>query len=1297
MIRRLILPLLLALPLAAFAQPLQNADFEGAASADGSPAAWGRYVSNGTARTALDDTVKHAGKASVRVEIDDASRCTVTQKIPAPEPGLYGFSVWVKTALPPTGAASLYIQWHDANRQTVSNSSPSKSLRGQSDWTQLYAMGDRPEGAVAALCVIVVDAAGGKGGTVWADDASFKLGVPEELLKPVPSDTADPMQMPIRPDNGRTILQNPPDFSWSPQEFAAQYEFQLSTDPKFPAAKTFTTRTPYNVYSHSAQLPLGKWHWRVRFTTGKDRWSEWLPSHNFVVTTAAKPFVVPPPDEMLGRIPQGHPRIYATAATLADFRAPMLGKKKEWWASFQQRLERYVAKPVDKAPSDEWRMGDRPGGGPLDDAAIEAGNKLRSYASQVNDRLQTLAFGYLLSGERKYADAAIAQMMEMATWDPKGITSYRNHDQVFRDIAWMTATAYDWCWDVMTPEQRKAIGDSILARARTLYADFQGRSRPIYAFPYDSHAITAYGYLGICAIALAREYPEADTWFRFVAATYPAVFPPWGGEEGGWSQGVGYWKWSQSFAWYFFDALRSATGVDLYQKAYNRNTGWFKLYMHPPWCDRHHFGDGNHGSPDNSDQANMARMANEYDNPYYQWYSANMRGTPSMGIYDYWWFDDTKQSRPPADLPQGKLFPDIGWVAMHSDLSDPNDVMLMFKSSQFGSFNHSHADQNSFVVYGYGEPLLIDSGYYDWYGSPHHQEFTIQTRSHNTVLVNGEGQAARDITSRGKIVDYFGSPAVDYTVGDATEAYKGKLTNFTRRILYLRPDSFLIVDELEAPEPSTFTWAMHAENEMKLDPSKQEVTVTRGGARCLVKFLTPQTLKFEQTDQFNPTTSRNSPNEWHTSVSTTEKTKRCRFVTFVRPCPASEPADALEIKSRLQDDLLLLVWGTEPKPGGVVAAWLGNEPNFTVVAPWGQGAVASVIDAKQVSVDDKQGKFQILSSDVPLKATMELSGNNNATAEVRRMTYQTTGPAKVTLRVRQAVKSLSLDGKPLPKTSFKWAKEKLTLQLPVGEHVLEVNPAAIKPAAPKTTLLLEGQPVQTDLRSMREYTGGQLSWGSFPAASVPATVEAVKAPAGTSVTIGTQAVAPGQMLWLRPSNELMIRSDDATKPVTINLRRLVTNAEPLLAQAVADDVEKKPGAIKLEAETFINSTDGVPSRYTNRPFLSGGVGMGNWSAPGMSVQWSLNAPQTGKYALLLKTATHEALADRLLTIDGKTLGSEPRVIRVANTGGFGSTPQEWRLVQLPQTLDLTAGPHTLQMTCLTGMLNLDYLVLVPQL
>jgi hypothetical protein len=68
---------------------------------------------------------------------------------------------------------------------------------------------------------------------------------------------------------------------------------------------------------------------------------------------------------------------------------------------------------------------------------------------------------------------------------------------------------------------------------------------------------------------------------------------------------------------------------------------------------------------------------------------------------------------PDASLPPSALMSDLGWVAMRSawaEAARQSETLLLFKSSPFGSYSHSHADQNSFVLEAFGSPLLIDAG-----------------------------------------------------------------------------------------------------------------------------------------------------------------------------------------------------------------------------------------------------------------------------------------------------------------------------------------------------------------------------------------------------------------------------------------------------------------------------------------------------------------------------------------------------------------------------------------------------------
>jgi len=1277
------------------AQPtLRNPGFEQGTE---QPAAWGTAMHGHGFTLSRDTAEAHTGTASIKLTgaADHGSRACYLQTSAAfpPEKGLR-LKLWYRG----TGRADGILRFRPTpGVRTPKGEYGTHHFRcptPRPDWAEFVFEAGVPKAAREAgavkMEVILYQRAEG---TVWYDDVSL-----ESLSewKPKLSESASALMCPNRPAQGKVVQQNPPDFSWRPQPGATTYSFQLAPDEALSRDSVVeVTGLRYNVYSHSETLRPGVWHWRIRYTDAAAAASEWTKPVSFTVPATAKPFPVPRPDVLLARIPRGHPRIYATADTLAAFRAPMQGRRAAWWTTFKQKIDRYAERDISKEPPADWVYGFREG--PLTDDIIKNGNRLRGYCAGVTSRMRQLAFGYLLSGDPKYAEESIAQMMEMATWDPKGITSYRNHDQVYRDITWKMANAYDWCGDRMTPRQRTTIVTAVEERASLLYRHFSSATRPICAYPYNSHGITAYGFLGICAIALAHESDEADKWFKFIAATYPAVFPPWGDEEGGWCQGVAYWKWSVPFAWWFIDALKSATGLDMNQKAFMRNNGWYKLYTHPPWCDRHHFGDGNHGPPGGTDQSNVAHMAVLYDNPYFQWYAKNLPSWPAGGVYSYWWYDRDLPLRPPADIPQGRYFADIGWVAMHSDLSDPDDVMLMFKSSPFGSFNHSHADQNSFVVYGYGEPLLIDSGYYDWYGSPHDAGWTRQTKAHNNVLVNGKGQPIFDITATGRIRSHFTSPPADYTCGDATVAYQGRLKKFERHILFVRPDVFLIYDRLAAPQPSTFTWCLHAENEMKLRPDTNEVLVERGAAKCLVKFITPTGLTFEQNDQFTPPSTRKLKDEWHAYATTAEKAAEMEFVVLVRPFRASDKPSAVAIDTEQDGGTHTVRLTTDS--GRDARIVVGQGPQLSATATRDGRRFAAVVGGTTIA--ERAGEPALCESSAPITASLQLGEGL-----VERAWVQCSALTKLKLAVRPGSDPLKprLDGQEM--ADSQWSLERtperaiLSLALDPGDHVVEVHPEpTVEALPPDIKLTLNNEPLAMTIETMRTFGGDLLSWGSFRSPAGPARIK-LDAP-GARVQIGRDTVRDGQMLWLTDSNALMVRMLGRQRTARIRLEGIVTDPNPLVAKIVGEAIAERPGVLKIEAETFTSSARGKARAYSHRTFLSGGKGLETSVVPGQCVEWAFNVAQSGSYHLAVKGAVYESDAQRLIEIDGAPLSGRFRRFHFDFTGGFGATPAEWKHFLIvnddgkPISLDLSAGKHVLKWTLLARKLNLDYVLLVP--
>ena len=64
--------------------------------------------------------------------------------------------------------------------------------------------------------------------------------------------------------------------------------------------------------------------------------------------------------------------------------------------------------------------------------------------------------------------------------------------------------------------------------------------------------------------------------------------------------------------------------------------------------------------------------------------------------------------------------------------------MLAVKSGQ--TWNHSHADANSCILFYKGVDILKDAGNC-WYPNPAYRNYFFQSQAHNVVLFNGEGQS----------------------------------------------------------------------------------------------------------------------------------------------------------------------------------------------------------------------------------------------------------------------------------------------------------------------------------------------------------------------------------------------------------------------------------------------------------------------------------------------------------------------------------------------------------------------------
>lgn len=668
---------------------------------------------------------------------------------------------------------------------------------------------------------------------------------------------SDPTLAPLRPADCAVTTQTPPDFTWPPQNGDKTYTVTL----RHPDGRSEARTTRNNWITWDKALPPGNYSWEVKYAPD----GETSKPRRFTVAKDAVAFVMPTEQAALERA-RGAPR---PRSWPAGAESPLKAARAERARGFAALLEEVDGK-LERAVEDEPRA--------------ESMNV--NYEATVNEQKRTLnaAFAWAVTKQRKYGADAARRLLAQAAWSATGPISFKANDMASRNVAWTLALGYDWLHDYLTPEQKAVLLEAIRVRTRAMY-DALIASNQITSYPYDSHGNLTLTLTAAIAALVVGDLPEAQAWFTVAVPKAVVWTSPWGGSDGGFGNGTAYGLYdtqSNLMAWY---VLKSATGIDLAKKEWVRNHGRYLAYFVPPGAPSGAFGDGAELRHDELRARVADAMASFVPSPLGRWYAAQLDGedparlelllAPRLG---------KASAALPADAPDDAFFPSIGWVAMHSSLADPQRASIYFKSSPYGSYNHSHADQNSFVVNYLGERLAIKSGYYDDYRTPHWTNWYKQTRSANAITFDGgQGQGIDGKQFAGSIEHFESDAQGAVAVGRAEKAYGGALTTAKRTLRYLRPGVVLVHDVVASAVPRTWEWNIHALNRITRH-SDRRISIASGRAQMCVEMLSGPEVAFTQTDQFTtpPRGGSRQPNQWHGVFATTRKSEAAEFVAVMR-------------------------------------------------------------------------------------------------------------------------------------------------------------------------------------------------------------------------------------------------------------------------------------------------------------------------------------------------------------------------------------------------------------------------------
>ncbi|MCX6270804.1 MAG: heparinase II/III family protein [Bacteroidetes bacterium] len=412
----------------------------------------------------------------------------------------------------------------------------------------------------------------------------------------------------------------------------------------------------------------------------------------------------------------------------------------------------------------------------------------------------------------------------------------------------------DWCYDSLPQEMRQHLANSmfrmekefmdtyILSSAGTSYVSSHNALNCVQAM---QNVLVLHNADGLSA----GKSDTVTSWYQVLYDKWVNGFLPcytyYRDDDGGWNWGAAYAMWSLTDQFKLFDNMYYGTTKNFYtdlpwvQESINQY-----VYFIQPDNYTIHLGDGFTALyADNV----IYRHAAVFQDPRSQWmaqyYSQDQFLGWTVPIFlklFYKDFDAPLVTKP--NLPLNWWSDKVGLSVSRSSW-ESDATMVWFFNSPGKRAAHEHRDNNSFGVFHF-KPLLIDAGYYDLYGTSHFMNYYTRTIAHNSICVynpgdiykygmttvsNDGGQIYSDALinynsifepqyQRGKWIQYASGENYSYSLADAALSYDtAKLSRFTRRFLFFKPNKIIVLDHVDLKNVDTETrdisWIIHTVNQ----------------------------------------------------------------------------------------------------------------------------------------------------------------------------------------------------------------------------------------------------------------------------------------------------------------------------------------------------------------------------------------------------------------------------------------------------------------------------------------------------
>lgn len=690
-----------------------------------------------------------------------------------------------------------------------------------------------------------------------------------------------------RPQDGAVSIMNPPSFTWVHDPKAKHYTVQWAKDPSFTQSVTTVTNHPWCVYTHSTPFDAGTWYWRFRGVGG------WGKVRVVMVPPSAIRFPLPSLEERQALIPKEHPRLFLRPEDLSRLRQAVAEKgspAEKIFADMKKQADKLIASGPTPEPKVRGSARDKE-----NEEAVKNWWPNRKLSDTAGEEAELMSFVWMISREQKYGEAARKFVMALASWDPDGPSNFDLNCESGKSMLYHPVRAYDWAYDALTEEDRAQFRKVWQRRGADAWKNGEtGKGNGHLTRPYGSHGNRVWHKLAEIAIAMHGEIPESEIWLDYALNKFYAVYPVWSDDDGGWHEGMSYMSGYITKVTDWMQVSRSALGIDGMKKPFFSKVGDMPLYLMSPNSPNAGMGDLSWRPASCSYMDYFTRVSTTPEAAYWSWWleASKNAGKPSgwKGLLSLVNLPQKPAPQLPIDKPVSKLFKGTGLASLHTTLTNSlADVHLLFKADPLGTQSHGHNAQLGLQLNAFGECLLPANTYRDLHGSKFHYQYVHETKSQNSVLVNGAGQRPHALLSAGSILESQFTPVYDYVRGEATAAYTNGVRRAERAIVFVKPDIIVIIDDFETEQPATFQFMLHGLSAFAIDEAAQTAKLTGKKAGLTVRYLSEKPLRLTQTDGFTPppkdySSGRgNFPNHWHLEASTTTRVTQSDALMVLRP------------------------------------------------------------------------------------------------------------------------------------------------------------------------------------------------------------------------------------------------------------------------------------------------------------------------------------------------------------------------------------------------------------------------------